>query len=149
MSKNKVYYGVWPNPCLQCKLSCRENKNINEKPTTSFFSGKMLIFAKTSLESFANDFTEIFFFPNKKTREIYNKYMIERVFLYSVLTDTDSICIFFIFICKLESYLSNSKFKDVLFEVIVENEILTHLTNSGKTAPPGINLSRKNLVISA
>ena len=26
MSKNKVYYRVRPNPCLQCKVSCREKK---------------------------------------------------------------------------------------------------------------------------
>ena len=84
----------------------------------------MLIFSKIFLESFAYDFTETFFFPKKKTRRIYNKYMIERVFPYSVLTDTDSICAFFIFICKVKSDLPDSKFRDVLFEVIVKNEIL-------------------------
>ena len=56
-------------------------------------------------------------------REIYNKYMIEQVFSYSILTDRDSICIFFIFICKAEGDLYDSKARDILFEVIVENEI--------------------------
>ena len=105
-------------------------KNANEKPTTRLFSGKMLMFAKISLESFVNDLTETFFFPDKKTREIYNKYMVERVFPYSILTDTKSICVFFIFICKPESDLYDSKFKDVLFEVIVENELLHRFDTS-------------------
>ena len=84
----------------------------------------MLMFSKIYRESFAYDLTETYFFPNKNTREIYNKYMNERVFPYSVLTDADSICVFFIFICKPESDSLDSKFRDVLFEVIVENEIL-------------------------
>ena len=125
----------------------KKTKQNKAKPTTRFFSGKMLIFSKIFLESFAYDFTETFFFPNKKTRRIYNKYMVERVFPYSVLTDTDSICAFFIFICKVKSDLPDSKFRDVLFEM--KNEILPRFENSGKTTLPGINLSRKNLVISA
>ena len=50
--------------------------------------------------------------------------MIEQVFPYSVLTDTGSICVFFIFIWTAESTLPEEKFRDVLFEVIVENEVL-------------------------
>ena len=65
------------------------------------------MFAKISLESFVYEFTEILFFPNKKTREICDYYMIERIFPYSILTDTDSICLFFIFICKPESCAPN------------------------------------------
>lgn len=80
------------------------------------------MFAKISLESFRYKIKETFFFPNKKTKEIYDKYMIAQVFPYSVLTDTD-ICVFFIFICKPESRLLDLKFRDVPFEVIVENEI--------------------------
>ena len=50
--------------------------------------------------------------------------MIEQIFPYSVLTDTDSICVFFIFICRPESNLPDGKFTDALFQVIKENEIL-------------------------
>ena len=82
------------------------------------------MFAKLSLESFAYDFAETFFFPNQKTKEIYNKYMTERIFPYSVLKDTDSICVFFIFISKPESSLPDGKFRDILFEVIKEHDIL-------------------------
>ena len=54
-------------------LSCRikglaVKKNSEIKPTTRFFSGKMLMFAKVSLESFVYDLTETFFFPNKKSK---------------------------------------------------------------------------------
>ena len=88
------------------------------------------MFAKICLESFTYEFTETFFFPNKKTKEIYEKYIIERVLLYGVLTDTDSICVFLIFICKPESDLPDPKFRDILFEVISENEILQRFDTS-------------------
>ena len=80
---------------------CKKNEII--KPAAKFFSGKMLMFGKLLLESFIYDFTVTFLFPGKKTEEIYGKYMIEWIFPYSVLTNTDSICIFFIFVCKSES----------------------------------------------
>ena len=104
------------------KFSRKKNDVI--KPTTRFFSGKMLIFAKISFENFTYYLTKTFFFPNKITREIYEKYLIERIYLYSVLTDTDSICVFFIFICKPKRDLPDRQFRDVLFEVIKTNKIL-------------------------
>ena len=50
--------------------------------------------------------------------------MIVRVFPYSIITDTDSICIFLIFIRKLESCAPDLVFRDFLFEVIVKNDVL-------------------------
>ena len=50
--------------------------------------------------------------------------MIESVFPYSVLMDKENICIFFIFICKPSYNVPNKKFRDVLFEVIINNKIL-------------------------
>ena len=90
------------------------------------------MFAKVSLASFVYDLTEIFFFPNKKTEEIYNKYMIERICPYSILTDTDSISVFLIFICKAESCTPDSQFRDVLFEVIINNDVLHRFDTSHK-----------------
>ena len=58
--------------------------------------------------------------------------MIELIFSYSVLTDIDSICIFFIFICKSSCNVPNEKFRDVLFEVIINNKILNWLDTSHK-----------------
>ena len=99
---------------------------------TRFFSGKMLMFPKVSLESFVYDLTEIFFFLNERTKEIYSYYMIERIFPYSILTDMDSICIFFIFICKPESCAPDSVFWDVLFKVIIKNDVLHRFDTSQK-----------------
>ena len=84
----------------------------------------MFLFAKVSLESSVYDPTEICFFPSKRTKEIYNYYMIERIFPYSILTDRGSICISLIFICKLESCAPDLVFRDFLFEVIVKNDVL-------------------------
>ena len=90
------------------------------------------MFAKLSLESFTYDFTETFFFPGKKRNEIYDKYMIEQIFLYLVLKDTDSICVVFIFIQKPESNLPDGKFRNVLLEITKENEILHRFDMSHK-----------------
>ena len=84
----------------------------------------MLMFTKVSLESFIYDLTKTFFFPNKKAKDIYNKYMIERIFPYSILTDTYSVWVFFIFVCKPGSCIPDSEFRDVLFQVIINNDVL-------------------------
>ena len=44
--------------------------------------------------------------------------------------DTDSICIFFIFICKPSCNIPNEKFHDVLFEVIISKKILNQFDTS-------------------
>ena len=56
--------------------------------------------------------------------------MIERIFPYSILIDTDSICIFFISICKLESCAPDAVFRDVLFEVVIKNDVLHRFDTS-------------------
>ena len=89
------------------------------------------MFTKVPQVSFVYDLTETFFFPNKKTKETYNKYMIERIFPDSILTDTESICVF-IFICKPERCTPDSQFRDVLFEVIINNDILRRSDTSEK-----------------
>ena len=107
-----------------------KKKNETIKPTTRFFSGKILMFAKLSLKvSFTNS-SRYNFFPNQKTREIYGKYMTESIIPYSVLTDTDNFCIFFIFICKPSCNIQNEKFYNVLFEVITNNEGLNRFDTS-------------------
>ena len=59
-----------------------------------------------------------------KAKEIYIKYMTERISPYLNLTGTDSICIFLFFICKPESCTPDSQFRDVLLEVMIKNNIL-------------------------
>ena len=74
-------------------------KKSNIKLTTRFMKGKMLMFAKTSLQSFVYDMIDVFCFPDHAVQEIYKKYQIEKCYMYQNLTDTDSTLLFFIFIC--------------------------------------------------
>ena len=113
-----------------CSLAIKKIDKI--KPTPIFFRGKMLIFTKVLLERFVYDLTETFSFPNAQTKGIYNYYMIERIFPYSILTDTSSICTFFIFICKPESCAPDSVFRYVLFELIIKNDVLHRFDTSHK-----------------
>ena len=73
-------------------------QNTNIKPTTRFLNGKMLMFAKVSIKSFVCDMIDVFMFPNEKTQAIYQKYNIEKCYLYQCLTDTDSTSLNFIFV---------------------------------------------------
>ena len=74
-------------------------KKRNEiKVSTRFMSGKLLMFAKLSLKSFIYDLAETFCFPQKKITDLHKKYMIEKVEIFHILTDTDSIVLKFIFI---------------------------------------------------
>ena len=56
-----------------------------------FMSGKLLMFAKLSLKSFVYKVVETFCFQKKHVKKIYEKYKIERVEIFYILTDTDSI----------------------------------------------------------
>ena len=58
------------------------------RTTTRFLSGKVLMFAKLSLMSFICDILETFCFSDKKVKKIYEKYQIENVYIYHILTDT-------------------------------------------------------------
>ena len=110
---------------LACSIKDLAVKQGNAvKPTTRFFSGRMLMFAKISLISFIYDLIETFCFPNAKTKEIYKNYLIDFIYLYHILTDTDSTSIFFIFVCKPESSIPDEKYRYCLFEVVRANELL-------------------------
>ena len=61
----------------------------------------MLMFSKVSIKSFVYDLIDIFMFLNKEIRKIYQKYQVEKAYLYQNLTDTDSTSVFFVFICDL------------------------------------------------
>ena len=59
--------------------------------------GKILMFAKTSLQSFVYDMIGIFSFPDQVVQKIYEKYLVDKCFMYQNLTDTDSTFIVFCF----------------------------------------------------
>ena len=65
-------------------------KNDTIKPLTRFFASQILMFAKLSLKSFVYDLVETFMFPNQKPTKIYKKYNIDFVYVYHLLTDTES-----------------------------------------------------------
>ena len=102
-------------------------QNANIKPTTRFMSGKMLMFAKVSIKSFICDIIDIFMFPDKTTKSIYEKYNIEKCCVYQCLTDTDSTSINFIFICAFDSIVDEDTAREIIFEVMITSKILKRL----------------------
>ena len=76
-------------------------KSTKVNLTTRFLNGKMLMFSKLSIKSFVYDLIDVFMFPNQDDQKIYQKYKINKCYLYQNLTDTDSTSLFFIFICDL------------------------------------------------
>ena len=82
-------------------------------------SGKLIMFAKLSRKSFIYDITDIFCFPKKRNK----KYLIEKVLIYHILTDTDSTALNFIFISDPNSDVPEETFRDIIFEVIISSDI--------------------------
>ena len=70
-------------------------KKSNIKLTTRFMKGKMLMLAKTSLQSFVYDMIDVFCFLDHAVQEIDKKYQIEKCYMHQNLTDTDSTSLFF------------------------------------------------------
>ena len=100
------------------------------KVTTRFMIGKLLIFEKLSLKSLIYSLTEVFYFPSEKTKEIYNKYHIEKVEMYHILTDTDSKVLQFIIVSNPNSNISEKFCQDIIFEVIIANDIYDRFDTS-------------------
>ena len=102
-------------------------QNSNIKPTTRFISGKMLMFAKVSIKSFVCDIIEVFMFPDETTKSIYEKYRIEKCYVYQCLTDTDSTAINFIFIADYSCVVDEDTARKIIFEVMTTSKILKRL----------------------
>ena len=107
-------------------------KNNQVKLTTRFLSGKMLMFSKVSIKSFVYDLIDIFMFPNQEIQEIYQKYQVEKCYLYQNLTDTDSTSIFFVFICDLNCSVSEEKARNIIFEVLLKSKVFDRLDLSAE-----------------
>ena len=93
-------------------------------------SGKLLIFAKLSLKSFIYDLLETFCFPRKQITDLYKKYLIEKVKIFHILTDTDSTALEFIFISDPNSDVPEDKFRKIIFEIIVTSKIYKRFDTS-------------------
>ena len=107
-------------------------KRSEIKVTTPFMSGKFFMFAKLSLKSFIYEIGDIFCFPNENIKEIYKKYMIERVEIFDVLTDTDSAFLKFMFVSDPNSEVPENNFRDMIFEVIIASKIYKRFDSSHK-----------------
>ena len=94
--KKMIFQFNYQESALIKSFTVKQSNQV--KLTTRFLSGKMLMFAKLSLRSFIYEMLETFSFPDKKVQEIFQKYGIEKVHIYHVLTDTDSTCLKFLFV---------------------------------------------------
>ena len=75
--------------------------------------------------SFIYHLIEIFYFPDVKTKIISRFYGIEKNLPFQILTDTDSTSLLFHLVCSEENSIPDDKFRDIIFEVIVENDIVS------------------------
>ena len=66
----------------------------------------------------------------KKLKKIYDKYLIEKVYVYHILTDTDSTSLQFLFVRDAASNMINKKYRDIILEVIIASEIYNHFDTS-------------------
>ena len=90
-------------------------KNKKASLATPFLNGKMLMFSKVSINSFVYDLIDAFMFPNQGIQEIYQKYQVEKYYLYQNLTDTDSTSVFFVFICNSKCSVSEEEERNIIF----------------------------------
>ena len=73
---------------------------------------------------------KLFYFLSQLVKYILKKYSIEKVEIYHVLTDTDSTALQFIIVSDPNSDVSESKFRDIIFEVIVATKIYKRFDTS-------------------
>ena len=115
-------------PCQSNSVKAMISKqNCNIKATTRFLSGKMLMFAKVSIKSFVYDMIDVFMFPDEVVKKIYEKYDIEKCYVFQCLTDTDSTSLNIIFICGDNCVVPEDQTRKIIFEVMVNSKILERL----------------------
>ena len=107
-------------------------KRSEIKVTNRFMYGKSLMFAKLSLKSFIYEISDTFCFTTENIKEIYKKYVKERVEIFHILTDTDSTSLKFMFISDPNSEVPEDKFRNIIFEVIIASNIYKRFDSSHK-----------------
>ena len=98
--------------------------------TTRFLAGKMLTFAKLSLKSFVYDLAELLTFPRETVQAIYDQHQIERVYVFHILTNTDSTSMQLIVVSKVESTFTELELRSILFEIFSKTDISRRLDKS-------------------
>ena len=91
--------------------------------------GKMLMFAKTSLQSFNYDIIDVFMFSEEDSgvAVVYEKNKVKSCQLYQNLTDTDSTFFSFIFICDRSSQISKKESRNIIFQVLIVLKVINRL----------------------
>ena len=110
------------NECNSIKLIVIKG-NTTIDVSSRFIKGKMLMFAKLLLKSFVYDMINVFCFPDETIREIYNRYQIQKCFLYQPLTDTDSTSLFFNLVCNVNCSVAESEAREIIFECMKKLKI--------------------------
>ena len=87
----------------------------------------MLMFSKTSIQSFLYDMIDVFMFPNEDIQKIYENYEIQKCFFYQNLTVTDSTSLFFVFIGNLSCSIDEKRSRDITFKVLIKSKLLERL----------------------
>ena len=87
----------------------------------------MLMVIKVSVKSFVYDLIDVFMFLNEDVQKINQKYKINKCYVYQNLTDTDSISLFFIFICGLNCCIKESDSRNIIFEVTMTSKVFDRL----------------------
>ena len=85
------------------------------------------MFSKVSIKSLVYDLNDVFMFPNQEIQEIYQQYQVNKCYLYQNLTDTDSTSMFFVFICDLNSCVSEDKARNIIFDVMLKSKVFDRL----------------------
>ena len=109
-------------------FAAKEKKEM--EAASRFLSGKMLMFAKLSLVSFIYEMLETFCFQDKKVKEIYEKYQMEKVHMYHILTDTNSTALKFLIISDPVSEIPKTKYREIIFEGICASDIVNRFDAS-------------------
>ena len=87
----------------------------------------MLMFSKTSIQSFLYDLLDVFMFPDDVVKKIYQKYEIQKCFLFQNLTDKDNTSLFFIFIYKLSCSVNEKTARNITFKVLPKSKVLNRI----------------------
>ena len=65
-------------------------------------------------------------------QKIYDKYEIERIYIYHILTDTDSTSLQFVIVSSDQSSFPEDQVRDILFEIFSNTEIRDRFDKSDK-----------------
>lgn len=94
---------------------------------TCFMSGKLLMLAKVSLAGFIYDVIDVFIFPNKRVRGLFEEKGIMKCFVYLRLTITDSTLIQFILVYDKLRLITNKQAQNFISEITSGSKIFGRL----------------------